>query len=226
MNNKLIKASVAGAAAIALAAGGSTFAAWSDFGVESTGAGAGILQLNVSDRDGTSSTVEPFSLAPGQNKFQEFYLASADADNVPVGSLTARIINLEDIEDGGPGCTTNSEAVAEQPTHVDPSTGEPTNPLNDCGSEGELSDQATVQILASGPVNGASSCPNTGGYGTTSPSGTGTLASQTSKTFDLGDLGPGQGICVRMEMSLPVGATNATQGDDVSWDWRFDLIQN
>jgi hypothetical protein len=210
MNSKLIKGSLAGVAAIALAAGGTTFAAWSDFDVESSGAGAGILKLDVSTREGAGSTIKPFSLAPGQNKFQEFYLASADEDNVPVGRLTAQIQNLVDIEDGGPGCTTNSEQQAEGGA---------------CGTEGELSDQARVQILVSDPVNDASSCPNTGIYHSATPSGTGTLAEQTAKTFSLGDLSAGQGICVRMEMSLPTTADNKSQGDDATFDWRFDLNQ-
>jgi hypothetical protein len=227
MNNKLAKASIAGVAAIALAATGSTFAAWSDFGIESTEAGAGILKLDVSVREGATKGIEPFSLAPGQNKFQEFYLASADDENVPVGALTARIQNLADIEDNGPGCTTNSEALEEEPTHVD-AQGNPTNPLNDCGSEGELSGQATVQILVSDPVPDASSCPNTGIYHSATPSGTGSLASQPGKTFDLGNVSAGEGVCVRMEMSLPDlpgTVNNAVQGDDVSFDWRFDLTQ-
>jgi hypothetical protein len=28
-----------------------------------------------------------------------------------------------------------------------------------------------------------------------------------------------------MEMSLPASATNSVQGDDVTYDWRFDLAQ-
>lgn len=222
MNKKLMKASIAGAAALALAAGGSTFAAWSDFDVESTGAGAGIMKLTVTDRDGAGLTIKPFSLAPGQNKFQEFYLASADASNVPVGALTAKIQNLVDIEDSGPNCTTKSEAVAEG-SAVDGS-GEPTN-MTVCGTEGELSDQATVQILVSDPVPSAASCPNTGIYHSATPSGTGLLKDQPAKTFALGNLSAGEGVCVRMEMSLPSSATNATQGDDASFDWRFDLTQ-
>lgn len=222
MNKKLVKASIAGAAALALAAGGSTFAAWSDFGIQSTDAGAGILKLNVSTREGSTVGIEPMSLAPGQNKFQEFYLASADDDNVPVGSLTAKIQNLVDIEDGGPNCTTNSEAIAEG-SGTDGS-GNPTNTAI-CGATGELSGQATVQILVSDPVPSAASCPNTGIYQSATPSGTGTLASQLPKTFALGQLEAGEGVCVRMEMSLPSSATNATQGDDVTFDWRFDLTQ-
>lgn len=228
MNKKLAKASAAGVAAIAMAVGGSTFAAWSDFGVESTGAGAGILKLNVSDRDGSTRGIEPFSLAPGQNKYQEFFLASADADNVPKATLTAGIQNLKDIEDGGPGCTTNSEAVAEKPANVGPN-GLPLNPLNDCGTTGELSDQADVQVLVSDPVASIADCPNTGIYHSATPSTVGsTLADLAGgTTFQItNDLDAGEGVCVRMEMSMPTSADNSAQGDDVSFDWRFDLTQN
>lgn len=225
MNSKLMKASIAGAAVIALAAGGSTFAAWSDFGSVTSNAADGILKLNVSDRSGTTSGVSPFQLAPGQNKFQEFYLASADNANVPAGDLTAQIRNLVDTEDNGPACTTNSEALAEAPADVD-SHGNPTNPLNDCGTVGELSSEATVQILVSDPTT-ATSCPNTGIYHSATPSGTGTLASQTSKTFTLASgLTAGQGVCVRMEMTLPTTADNKVQGDKASFDWLFNLAQS
>ena len=182
---------------LALAAGGTTFAAWSDFSVESSSAGAGILKLNVSSRDGSTIDVEPFNLAPGQNKYQEFYLASADADNVPVGALTAQIKNLVDTEDNGPGCTTNSEAIAEAPGDVD-SHGMPTNPLQRLRQRRRAVQPGTRADPGQrcGPRN-AASCPNSG-YHSASPSGTGTLASQTSKVFNLGDVAHGEGVCVRM----------------------------
>ena len=221
MNSKLIKASLAGVAAIAVAAGGTTFAAWSDFTTADDAAGAGYLKISLAERQGSGSTIQPFSLAPGQNKTQEFYLASADSGNTPDGVLTAFIENLADTEDGAT-CTTNSEAVAEG-SPVD-GTGAPTDNTA-CGSVGELSSEMRVQILASAPQTSPTSCPNTGIYGTTTPSGTGTLASQIGKTFQLGTLDPGQGVCVRVEMSLPSTATNAVQGDDVGWNWQFDLNQ-
>ena len=210
MNKKLVKASVAGAAIVAIAAGGSTFAAWSDFGEESTSAGAGQLKLNIDGREGSGRGIAPFSLAPGQNKTQEFFLASADAANVPDGVLTAKIQNLVDTEDDVSNCTTLSEEAAEGGA---------------CGSEGELSDEMTVQILASGPVPSAASCPSTGIYGSTTPSGVGTLANKAGTTFQLGELEAGEGVCVRMEAGLPLSATNASQGDEVTYDWRFDLTQ-
>ena len=224
MNNKLLKGSLAGVAAIALAAGGTTFAAWSDFGLQQTGAGAGMLKLDVSSNAPTQINVKPFELAPGKNKYQEMFLASANGDNVPVGALTARIVNLDDVEDGAPGCTTNSEAKAEAPSHLD-EHGLPTNPSNDCGSEGELSQQATVQIVASDPVPNPGSCPSTGGYHAVTSSDT--LAHQAAKApFALGNLAAGQGVCVRVEMTLPFdSSTDASQGDQSSWDWRFDLEQ-
>lgn len=224
MNGKLTKAVVAGAAAIALAAGGGTWAAWSDFGVQSSSAGAGILKLNVSARDGATKGIEPFSLAPGQNKFQTFYLASADGANVPDGTLTATLQDLVDTEDNAPACTTNSEAIAEAPGDVD-ANGMPTNPKNDCGSVGELSQQAHVQILVSDAMDNASSCGNTGIYHSATPSGVGLLADLAGTEFDLGTVTPGQGICVRMEMSLHKDATDAVQGDQASFNWRFDLDQ-
>ena len=233
MNKKLIKASVAGAAALALAAGGTTFASWSDFGVQQSAAGAGILKLNVSSKIPGQINVKPFSLAPGQNKYQEMFLASADSENVPLGDLTATIKNLVDSEDGAPSCTTNSEAIAEQSTHVD-AHGMPTNPLNDCGSQGELSQQLKVQILASDPVADSTDCGSSSAapgypYKTTTPSGVANpLASffVPSKTFNLAeDLKPGEGVCIKIEMSLPEAADNAVQGDEVTFDWRFDLAQ-
>jgi hypothetical protein len=136
--------------------------------------------------------------------------------------LSAKIINLVDTEDNGPACTTNSEAIAEgSPTDAH---GDPTN-MNACGLTGELSSEATVQILVSDPVTNASSCPNTGIYHSATPSGTGLLNAQAAKTFALGNVTAGQGVCVRMEMSLPSTADDKVQGDTASWDWHFDLVQ-
>ena len=221
MNKHIIKGGLAGVAVLALAAGGSTFASWSDYDV-STGnqAGAGILKLNVSDRNGAGGTIQPLNLAPGQNKYQEFFLASADADNVPVGKLFATIQNVVDTEDGA-ACTTKSEAVAEG-SGVDGS-GEPTD-MSACGSQGELSSQMGAQILYSDPVPGAASCPNTGIY--SHNYGSKTLQAQAAEgQKESGTLAKGEGICVRIEMSLPSAADNKVQGDDVSYDYRFDLVQ-
>ena len=71
MNKKLIKASVAGAAALALAAGGTTFASWSDFGSISDNLGGGIMISQACPNAGSGSTALDFdNLAPGMNSFR------------------------------------------------------------------------------------------------------------------------------------------------------------
>ena len=46
-------------------------------------------------------------------------------------------------------------------------------------------------------------------------------------TVQLADALPaGQGVCVIMQLSLPSTATNASQGDSISWDTTIDLVQN
>jgi hypothetical protein len=217
MNSKLIKASLAGAAALAVAAGGSTFAAWSDFQTVNAGAGAGYLRLNlISDHQGTDTNViQPFSLAPGQHKTQNFYLASTDSGNTPNGVVTAYIDNLTDTEDTPAGtCTTNSEAIAEGTTN--------------CASNGgELSSQALTNVWMRGPADSPADC---GSYDSSIPALVSnqpllTAAHGVAGAVTLGTLTPGQGVCMVVEVSLPSSATNAVQGDDASWNWHFDLTQ-
>ena len=84
MNSKLIKASLAGVAAIAVAAGGNTFATFSDQAVvEDNTSGAGILRLNLDDP--TTLKFSDIRLAPHDgsegpyNYYEhEFFLASND----------------------------------------------------------------------------------------------------------------------------------------------------
>jgi hypothetical protein len=38
-------------------------------------------------------------------------------------------------------------------------------------------------------------------------------------------LSPAEGVCLRVEMYLPDSADNKIQGDEVSFNWRFDLDQ-
>lgn len=222
MNSKLVKAGLAGTAALAVVVGGSTFAAWSDFDTANAEAGAGYLKINLEGEEGLAKT-EPFRLAPGQNKYQYFYVASADSDNTPDGRLSATISNLQDVE-GEAICTTNSEAAAEGVALG-----------GNCGPNGELADEAIVQILRSEPVAGRESCPDSGIYGGIEgfpATGESTLLDRANKEMDLGILQPGEGVCLRIEMRLPEtavrgfeAATNASQGDQASWDWQFDLTQ-
>ena len=226
MNSKLMKASLAGAAAIALAAGGGTFAAWSDFNVGTSGVGAGILKLDpITVGQGTGLQVQPFSLAPGQNKSQYFYLASADGDNVPLGNLTLNFQHIVDTEDGGPGCTTNSEAIAEAPADVDPVTGMPTNPANDCGTVGELASHLDTSVSASAPVSTPSACDTSIPLSLVTSGKLTALAAGSPIPVGT-NLAAGQGVCVKVEMALnKVHTGDDVQGDQTSYDYKFALSQ-
>lgn len=216
MNSKLIKASLAGAAVVALAAGGGTYAAWSDFATQSTGAGAGYLRLNLNDHNGTADVIQPFSLAPGQNKTQTFFLASADSGNTPDGAVTAYVDHLTNADDGASGtCTTASEAVAEGTT-------------NCVDNGGELSHEAVLKVLKLDNVTSAANCISADP--TLQPLVDNVVMdnapSKANPITVSSDLAPGNGVCMTVEVSLPYDtATNAVQGDTMSWDWHFDLTQ-
>jgi len=227
MNSKLVKASLAGAAAIALAAGGGTYAGWSDFGSSSLTTTDGYLHLVVG-QNGVAGAPIHQSLAPGQNQDLDYFLTSADSGNTPIGQLSATIKNVTDKEDGS-ACTTNSEALAEAPQDVDVH-GMPTNPLNDCGTVGELSHEAKLSVKVGAPVNG--SCTTAVLTDLTpigNPNGEGNtpfLSTANNQTYLLADhLNPGDGICVRVRTFLPTNADDKVQGDIVDYDTHFDLTQ-
>jgi predicted ribosomally synthesized peptide with SipW-like signal peptide len=231
MNGKLIKLAVAGVAAVALAAGGGTFAAWSDFvDVAGNNAGAGTLSLNVGPNGGGDLKFDHVSMAPQQiNQEREVYIASNAATSTPNARLFISLTNLVGTEDG---CDGNSEIVA------DPACANPG------GSQGQFITDATLQI-SSYAVNSPGDC--TEGYAPAGKAVTaqygGSLLTVEQKTnapnsaHELtGDgtsfggtalpvLTPGQGICVSMTIGLAAGVSNASQGDSASWTTHFDLEQ-
>ena len=221
MNSKLMKASLAGAAAIALAAGGSTFAAWSDFSTNNAGAGAGYLRLNVNGHDGTDTDqVQPFNLAPGVHKSQTFWFTSTDISNVTHGKLTAYVDALTNIEDGTSGtCTTASEAAEEGTS-------------NCVDNGGELSHQADLFVGRALNVANAAACNS---WDSSSSSNVlvdhhvmdNAPTAVSPITVD-DDMAPGDGACMVVEVTLPNlpgTVNNAVQGDDRSWTGHFDLTQ-
>lgn len=228
MNNKLVKGSLAGVAALALAAGGSTFAAWSDLGfVNNNKAGAGHLVLNVG-KSITSS--ESMLLAPGENQSIDFYIASNDGHSVPNGEL---FITLKDLVDHEDGCTSNSEAVAENGGDENV----PFQPGYDaalaCGSNvtgndnGELSKEARMEIIQYGPsANGVCGNPASNSV----VQNFATVEGLENTKLPVVQLAPGEGTCVRAIVKLnvdpnPAAADNKVQGDSISWNFRFDLEQ-
>jgi alternate signal-mediated exported protein len=217
MNSKLMKASLAGVAAIALTTGGTTFAAWSDFGeVNGVEAAAGYLKLDVSSINGpTDANVTPLSLMPGERKTQEFFISSADSGNTPDGDLSVTLNSLSDTEDTVGVCTTRSEGVAEG-----------VNAGADCGTVGELSQQLRVDINKAAVPAGGDCTKAAYTYG---PSGEVSnyvlLKDMVDAAKAVTTLSPAEGVCLRVEMYLPDSADNKIQGDEVSFNWRFDLDQ-
>jgi alternate signal-mediated exported protein len=232
MNSKLVKASLAGAAAIALAAGGGTFAAWSDFGNIAGTSTAGALKLSLSDINGTSVTpITSPKLAPGENKVQDFFVASRSDDTAALqnAALSVSLADLVGIEDG---CTTNSESAEDVDCSVVPPVPQTTPPT----STGDFPQEAYIQFSIK-PATSANTCA-TGGYAS-SAARQGTLAHVASLgKLPIGSLNPGDGVCVRMELGLPdqaMGnavdfawpnkADNKVQGDSATFNVRFDLEQ-
>lgn len=219
-NKKTILGSAAAiTASVALIAGG-TFAAWSDFSmVEDNQLNAGHLVLDV---NGSAPVANPLSLpiAPGEYRTIDFFVASADLAGVPTADLTFSVKELVDLENG---CSSNSEVAVDSQC----STHE---------TEGEFSDESYVVVRWSDPVadaayvGGGQPCQDPDGNSIpvgTNNGGPGiSLADLEDADWSLGTLQGGEGVCLRLDIGLPVGATNASQGDTSEFDLQFDLTQS
>lgn len=170
-------------------------------------------------------------------------MASSDAESVPNASLSIDLRDLVDTEANGPGvnagvptnCTTNSEADDEgNNDDVD-------NDAVDCALDGgEFSDEALIQVYKKAAASPATCV--TGSYGVGYSVGTlKSVAGLAAHVLDA-DVAPGEGMCVRIELGMPDGindgtnggidfggladSTDASQGDSSTFNVRFDLIQN
>jgi predicted ribosomally synthesized peptide with SipW-like signal peptide len=225
MNRKLVIGAVAGVAAVALAYGGSTYSAWSDFGtIENNQVDAGHLVLDLNST-GSINNVGGRSVAPGEFHTIDFFVASADLDGVPAADLSFQIQKLKDQENG---CSGNGE------TAVDPNCANP-------GNKGEFSSEGYIRVRYTDPAPvgditfANNSCTAPGGYvnsvGYTPANDNETthyprLAGLASSgDHALGTLTGGEGVCVRIDLGLDANATNATQGDSSTFDLRYDLKQ-
>lgn len=227
MNRKLVMGAVAGVAAIGLAVGGTTYAAWSDFGdVTGNHVGAGILKLNLGANNGSDLLFDHIKMAPGQiNQERNVYVASNDGASTPDAQLFMSFKNIVGTENG---CDSNGE-IADDANCSDTSA---TNP-------GQFIDDATVQVT-SYTVNSPNDCNQSyapAGHAVTALHG-GNLAFWNTQapwqlTGDLSGSGgaampvlhPGQGLCVSVTIGLAHGVDNASQGDSAAFDMHFDLIQ-
>lgn len=228
MNRKLLKASLAGAAVIALVAGGGTYAAYSDFSnVTGNNVGAGTLKLNVGANAGQDLKFDHVNMAPGAiNAERQVFVTSNDSTSTPSANLFVSLTNLEGTEDGCDG----AEAVVDAAC----SSGPVTSPTS-----GQFIRDATVQWYSYVPDSpGVCNQSYSPAMKTVTPQHGGSLtalAAQTATTpyalngstqaYKLPYLAPGQGLCFAMDVSLAYGVNNASQGDSASFDLHFDLVQ-
>lgn len=241
MNHKLVKASIAGAAVIALAAGGSTYAAWSDFGsVTGNSVGAGFLKLDINGADG-STAATPISwgkLAPGMVNVRTIWLASNDGQSVPDATLSATFSNLDDQENN---CSSASEKVAD-PTCSDnaPNSGDLSHILNFQAGYypvNTTSDQCKAYANQNTPPDNWNE-----GFFASNQGDLYNVAEGSGHTYQLQHpantpivLAPGDGICIGFnaywphdpsnQVTAPYNNDDVAQGDSFTFDVKFTLNQ-
>ncbi len=227
MRSNVLKASLAGVAAVALLAGGTTYASWSDFSVdEGNTVGAGTLTLVAGEQagNGPTSQFDNVRLAPGEDKDEWVKIISSDGDSVPNGTLSVDIIDYVGVEDG---CAGNSEVL------LDP----------DCAvlsSGGEFDRWARIQISAFRIADQGQECSDRvigdpwfngrAQYTAIARTRLDQAVALDGVTFKnaAGEdavLGAGNALCVGAAVLMPANATNASQGDSGEFSLRFDLVQ-
>lgn len=247
MNHKLLKASIAGAAVIALAAGGSTYAALSDFGnITGNSVGAGFLKLQLNAGTG-SQPLDFKSLAPNMNANQTVWVASNSGDSVPNANISLTFQHL--VDTAAPCSTSLGKATADPGCTVT----EPGDVIGGTPTEGHLSQMLSFRAAYYPSITDPQTCQTTApfhaplndilaGY-----PGNMNVAATAGTPFQLKDLSgnplvlqPGQGVCILIQASWPYSAAhpdyphftnsaypvdNAAQGDSMKFDARFDLTQ-
>ena len=227
MRSNVLKASLAGVAAVALLAGGTTYASWSDFSVdEGNTVGAGTLTLVAGEQagNGPTSQFDNLRLAPGEDKDEWVKIVSSDGDSVPNGTLSVDIVDYVGTEDG---CAGNSEVLQDAD-------------CADTTSGGEFDRWSRIQIRAFRIADQGQECSdrvigdpwfnNRAQY-------TAIARTRLDQAVDLGSvtfknaagedavLGAGNALCVGAAVLMPQNATNASQGDSGEFSLRFDLVQ-
>jgi predicted ribosomally synthesized peptide with SipW-like signal peptide len=217
MNKKIVRGSLAGVAVIALAAGGGTFASFSDWNsIGDNSVQSGILKLNLNNQNGSAAAPLDFGhFNPGHSFVQNVWVASSDSASVPNAQLSMKVENLRDFENG---CgSTNSEQSVD-PTCASSNDGDGT-------LGGELSPLLGTDIYAWKPAT-PGVCSNFPGTATTTSVWHSTVLKSTENiSKPIGVLSGGEGYCVRIEQYLPADTGNNVQSDGVKFDLRFDLVQ-
>jgi predicted ribosomally synthesized peptide with SipW-like signal peptide len=241
MNSKLMKASLAGAAVVALAAGGGTFAAWSDF-QSWTGnqSGAGTLTLSTTTPDTQAFHVG--NLTPGQVYEKESYLLSNKSDSTPNGTLWLTLSNLVGHEDG---CQGNSEVIADPNCANTAGVGQFPQDAK-VFIKTNSSNQTTCNVVPSGSdapagfehaIFGAAgpTSLDINGVDPVHEKSLSALAAagpvqlvrpgDPALGFDPSVFKPGEGVCVDFFVYLPATTGNEVQGDQSTFDLTATLNQ-
>jgi predicted ribosomally synthesized peptide with SipW-like signal peptide len=227
MNKKILKAGLAGTAVVAIAAGGGTWSSWSDFHVDS-GNSVGADHLSLQVNESATKKFDNVKLAPGEERDVAFYVASRDGDAVPNATLSLTLENLVPTENG---CDSNSEAYAESGGAISDKS-DAAAPCNQ-GGPGQFAEQSLFYVQAT-KMTDPTQCT------TSTPMGSKLLNTKLSAAEGvpvdlLGSgitLGPGEGACVLAHVFMPDNASqygfaadNKSQGDQATFDVRFDLTQ-
>ena len=233
MNSKTKAVAGAGAGLLALSMiGGGTFAAWSDFQtLEDNNVGADhlTLQLDANNQDGVAE-FNNLTLAPGENRETNYYVASRDGAAVPNASLTLTLQDLVGTEDG---CQGNTEA----PDQLSMYSSSCAHGTPSFDSAGQFIQEAQFWVRSSDPVPMADSCTTMIGRTAGLPgsnSGVFKIDAAEDQVINLLSsgvtIGPDEKICVNVQISLPhvpnaATYNNSAQGDSAAFDLRFDLKQ-
>jgi hypothetical protein len=213
MNKKLVRGSLAGVAAIALAAGGTTFAAWSDWDTL-TGSHAGADQLTLQLGQPNSSNFDDMHLAPGGRGDYEFVVAGRLGSTVKDADHSMQLTDLVGHEDG---CTsTNSELAVD-------------SDCDDTTTAGEFIRDAQIIVNTTAPTTNPNACDEPHGSRQSAIS-LADFRKQTATTpLNLLPAGThlekNQYVCVAMGLVLPEAVNNASQGDSADFNLKFLLDQ-
>jgi hypothetical protein len=239
MNRKLVIGAVAGVAAVALAYGGTTYSAWSDFGdVNGNSVGAGILKLDLTSGSGGAAAPLAFgNLAPGMTGAKAVFIASSNGDSVPPADL---YLTLKNVQNQDNGCNSSNSEKHDDPT------------CDYANDQGELARVLNVRVESFAATSLAECAAYEGGAGTGAAlvpavikNEIGSLADPANldKRFLVSDaahpLTAGQGVCVTFFTYWPknqdlahsydpstLPSDNAAQGDSLTFNSHFDLIQH
>ncbi len=213
--NKFTKAGLAGAAALAIAAGGGTYALWSDYVVDggnNVGADQLKITLNGSPSGSNAFQFDKLNFAPGEKFDQENVITGrVGGSDINVANAFATFRNLTNAENGCGG--TNAEVS------VDPGCASPSD-------AGEFSQSARVTTINVTRTTGDCSVAD----GTTlnkvvQLSDGYTLSSIMGEKLALGQLHDGEKFCVKMVIDLPSTAGNQVMTDSSSFEIKYDLEQ-